>query len=480
MFRGRTPRKAIQRQNLLRRAVAAPLEELESRRMLTTLQGGDTFFYLDASKKVVRITLVGEIVAEFTAARVRGTNNSVVIRDLIRANPTGVPQVADGADLFNIYVAAAKPGSQILISSVANADGDPADATPFGGSPGAIRAFEEPPPTGDDNSDGTVTPDATGSVYIGARTVDINPNIKTEEAIPIVRQRFNASIGVRPNTRVIYAGLETAPGVTLTKVFIGGTITGLVNVEGSVGTFYAGNILTGDPDGLALDEKTTITNNFTVNGDLQNLYVGGSIGSNSNARYRSGVNVRIGGKLGYVHVANTFAASVQVRSSPSAPGLTTPVDEAEYILQGREKAGSAFFNGLLSGSVVGNDTANEQAASSFGDNQGMSWTGTLQGNPTKDYVDNYSLSLLAGQSAVLQLTALDPFTGAASATTDLGLGIFDPLGRLVATDRPGPSGSGGFGEQFQITAKVPGIYRLAVAFDNNGTFDPTSNATSAV
>ena len=469
MFRGRTPRKAIQRQNLLRRAVEL-VEPLEHRTMLTTLTHASTdlnqsteFFYFDAAKQVVRIQLFGDIIAEFTAARVRATNNSVVIRDLIPASPPGAPQPKDGADLFNIYVAKADSNAKIVITQMATTDTADRDITPYAGSVGTIRVQVTGEQT--DPPDKFITPDSTGAVYIGARTVDINPNIKGEDKIPITKVRYTSSLGVRPNTKYIYAGITTAPGVSLNEVLIAGTITGLVNFEGNVGTFYASNILTGDILGLSVpfqstttgpvSGKTSIANNFTVGGNIQNLIVSGSIGTTSAGNFRAGTQIRVGGKLGYQHVGNAFGGSIQVRNSASTPGFNTPVPEVEYVNEANETDGTSFSQGLLSGDLVNNSTAgvNNQFAATYGTEQRMSWTGTIQNALQGDPVDNYSLPLLAGQSAVIKLTTDD----------GLNVGVFDPLGRYIASDISGVSVSAN-NQAFTIVAKVPGVYTLAVAF----------------
>lgn len=478
MFRGRTPRKAkpvavppvrssrgLSADNPVRRA-AEPVELLEGRRLLTTLVGGQDFHYFDANANIIRIRLVGDITAEFTAARIRESDNSVVIRDLIAANPPGVTQVAEGADLFNIYIAQAAPDAQIIITEVPTTVAADRLATPYTGAPGVIRAFSNDPDDGVTDAGDTVTPDATGSVYLGARTVDLEGIEGDDEAdLPITSQRFRRALGVRPASRAIFAGIESAPNVSLNKIFIGGTITGIVNIEGSVGTFYVGNILTGSAGGLSTGEATGIRNNFTIAGDLQNLYVGGSVGTNVAGNYRTGVNMRIGGKLGYQNVGNSFNASVSVLASPSAPTITTPSEEAEYILQPRETPGLVFLQGLLSGAQFNNDTANQPFTNSVGEGQTMSWSGTLQGAPTADFTDNYSLPLLAGQAVAIQATSL---------LGGVNVGVFDPLGRLVATDLPDPAGNGA-NPQFQITAQLPGVYRLAIGFLNNTAFLPDSS-----
>ncbi|MGC4030363.1 MAG: hypothetical protein QM754_01260 [Tepidisphaeraceae bacterium] len=157
------------------------VEMLEERRLMTTLVGGQTFDYLDAEGDVMRIRLIGNITAEFTAARVRETNNTVVIRDLIAPPPEDSDlDISTGADLFNIYIAEADSNAQIIITEVADAGAADATATPYSGDVGTIRAPDgEPltidPDTGDvSGATTTIDPDATGGVYIARAPAILN------------------------------------------------------------------------------------------------------------------------------------------------------------------------------------------------------------------------------------------------------------------------------------------------------------------
>ena len=76
MPRGRSPRALASVRSLPIRQAVSHVEMLEERRLLTTLTGGQTFDYLDASNNVIRIKLVGNITAEFIGARVRSDHSA--------------------------------------------------------------------------------------------------------------------------------------------------------------------------------------------------------------------------------------------------------------------------------------------------------------------------------------------------------------------------------------------------------------------
>ena len=459
MSRGRTPRSypRSDSRSTVRRAAEAALghrefvEQLEDRRLLTTLTGGQTFIYTDASGGNVEIRLTGNITAEFLAGRATGTRN--VVRDLI---PGGA---SAGLDLFSIYVAEAGRNASIYISRITNNG-----LQPYSGSPGNIgvttirTVITTPPPI-----------DAAGDVYIGVRRGNV----------PVTSIRNSQTLGVRPAGRVVYAGLQTAAGVSLTNFFVGGVITGIVDVEGSVNTFYAGGILTGDTAGLPEGTKPLTTNNFNIAGDLQNFYVGGSVGTNGTYDFRTGTNIRIGGRLGYMHVNGNFYGQVQDRNVVGDSQINTPSVEAETYFVNADSERNSFDIGLLAQSVTGtNETGGLDSQFDYtdGDNE-MSWTGTLQTN-LGDTVDTYSLPLMAGQTATLELVTSDPndLTIGVGAT----LQVLDPTGRVVASDLPGPTGSAA-NQQFQYTAKIPGVYSLVVtATVGPGTYRLQANAAAPV
>lgn len=448
MPRGRTSRKAA----ILRRAVSNCIEPLESRRMLTTLQGGDTFVYQDANDERIRITLSGDIVAEFLAMRVYEGTNRRVILDL-------QPPVDDapdnyGADLFHIYIVDARPNAVISISRIDD-DGKP---QPYEGNVGDIRVF---PKDGGDSV--TITPTGGGQVYIGARTKDYIDNTDDEQDIPITFANYRSDFGLRPASRGIYAGIETAPGVNMGKILVGGTITGRVFIGGQLETLYAGDLLLGDTRGTFSGSSSELPNNLFVGGDLRNLLVRGSLGTDPEGLYRTGTDIRVGGKLGNIKVGNQFDAVVEVVNNPDLPLNNAPFTEVEYTLLSGENAGDVFMRGDIADDFVSNDALNNRFfGSSFtssltGKVQGLDFAGRLSSN-RGDSVDYYSVPLMAGQTVTVQLYSPDPFLSGL-----FNVGVFDPLGRFIKSDLADFQGGGGGGQAFQFTAEMPGIYQFAVA-----------------
>lgn len=448
MPRGRTSRKAA----ILRRAVSSCFEPLESRRMLTTLQGGDTFVYQDSNDELIRISLSGDIVAEFLAMRVYDGTNRQVILDL-------QPPLEDapdnyGADLFHIYIVDARPNAVISISRIDD-DGNP---QPYDGNVGDIRVIPK-----DGGESVTITPTGGGQVYIGARTKDYIDNTDDEQDVPITFANYRSDFGLRPSSRGIYAGIETAPGVNMGKILIGGTITGRVFIGGQLETLYAGDLLLGDTRGTFRGSSSELPNNLFVGGDLRNLLVRGSLGTDPEGIYRTGTDIRVGGKLGNIKVANQFDAVVEVVNNPELPLNNAPFEEVEYTLLGGEKVGDVFMRGDIADEFVSNNAlTNRFFGSSFtssltGKVQGLDFAGRLNSN-RGDSVDYYSVPLMAGQTVTVQLYSPDPFLNGL-----LNVGIFDPLGRFIKSDLADFQGGGGGAQAFRFTAEMPGIYQFAVA-----------------
>lgn len=460
MPRGRrTPQTAA----ALQRAVNH-VELLEDRKLLTTLVGGDTFDYYDAAGQTVRLRLVGNITAEFIAVR-NGRFGNKIVRDLVASTATGLTP-GDGADLFSIYISQADSDAQILMSRVPNPSiqtGVAPDtaASPLGGG-GSVRV-----------STGTGTALLAlgeGGVYIGNRNPlppagQGQPGNTGLEPVTVLPYRY--AYGVRPAMRALYAGIQTAPGVDIGKIFVGGTVTGTVGINGNVGTFYAGNILTGDTQGTFDEGSAQSPNNFYVGGDLRNLLVTGSVGTvGANESYNTGAGIRVDGKLGYIDVGGTLKSTVNVINSPSISGIAGPIEEIEYIPTAPETEGSAFLTGELS--FFANDTdadgqfASGRTAQLTGEAQTIEWSGTLQGGPqTVDPRDTYSLALMAGQTVVVDLTP--------DIENVIFTGVYDPNGKLIHTDVFDKQGNDGNG-RFRFTADHAGTYQFVVTSpDTTGT-----------
>ncbi|MBC7782657.1 MAG: hypothetical protein H7144_02365 [Burkholderiales bacterium] len=491
MLRGRIPQIAakLRRAVSIHRAVSSCVEPLEDRRLLTTLFADTNqpafFDYADAAGDRIRIQVTGtHFVGEFLAARVTGNadqrlyiNNTVLIRDLIPA-PTGNANPPPGADLFNIYITESTPDVRIMISRIEINDNGETTAFPYATNAGGIKVINA-----QNGRFITVTPGGGGSVYIGARLNAVGNN-QTPNDQPVISQRNNRVYGVRPATRTIVAGIETANGVSVDRILIGGTVTGRVFIAGSLDTFYAGNVLTGNAGGLVGIGIGTLPRNFFVGGDLRNLLVDGSIGTNAvdpalpnvtfKSLYRTGADVYVGGKLGNVRVAGHMLASVEVANAASAAtSITTPYAEVHETALAAEQDVNTFFasalfprGGRLTNVSLSNDTIGDFGSSYTSALTGaagsLEFTGEIntQG-AVADTIDNYSLPLMGGQTVAIQLSGLLPV---------LRVGVFDPFGRLVATDAPDLRGAGQ-NEAFLFTAKTPGIYRLAVVRNLDVAFD---------
>src|SRR5258706_6768694 len=136
---------------------------------------------------------------------------------------------------------------------------------------------------------------------------------------------------------------------------------------------------------------------------------------------------------------------------------------------------AGWFTGFLEGdaSVLNDTYATAQALPSYPGKKGRSTVtvfGQLQAIPTiADYVDYYSMPLVAGKAVAVQLSGLGgiPVGGLAN------IGIYDPDGRLVATDYPNVPGLGLSvqGLPVRFVADRPGLYRIAVAVSGDGDFN---------
>ncbi|HEY0008232.1 MAG TPA: hypothetical protein VGB55_05885, partial [Tepidisphaeraceae bacterium] len=206
-----------------------------------------------------------------------------------------------------------------------------------------------------------------------------------------------------------------------------------------------------------------------VGGDLRNLVTSNNVGGNESvagvATYRTGFDLRVGGKLGNTTVNGAFNGTVEVVNNPEINGIETPFEELEYVPLTGETPGAVFLTGLLATDVVRNDRPQDvQYGSSIGsvisgDISGVDFSGSIN-TVRGDSVDSFGVPLISGQTITV---LLDSELGV------LNVGIFDPLGRLVATDIGNATGRGD-GEQFRYTAETPGVYRLAVATTGNSTF----------
>jgi hypothetical protein len=461
------------------RAVAAVVEHLENRTLLTTVVGGgtdpvtgepvaNTFFYKDADDNVVRVDVGGDTTAEFIFGRVPDNSGAVIL------NPPAPASAQEGYNLFSVYVAQSNQFSFISITKI---DPNTGRLLPFDGDVGALRVSNAT--TGLST---TVTPSGPGSVLIGAKTTFQSP----ADNIPILAKRNPGAIGVRPATATLPAGLQIAPGNDFGNFLLGGTILGNVNIGNSINTFYAGNVLTGDARGLPAGTSLPTVHgkrvsNFTVGGNIASLLVGGSIGTDQLAGLTSpdlntGFDMRVGGIVGQVAVRDAYMGGLDVihGKSTSPFGSIINEDEGRGVNSAVGDPAIGWASGHLEGSnLVFNNTFDQpQILPSFLGRRGRSTvtaTGTLYATPQfSDYVDYYAMPLLAGQD----VTAVLRPTGTVAGASNMALGVFDPDGRLILTDYANnpDNAASVVGTPIHFTADRPGLYRFAVGVTTTTDF----------
>lgn len=437
------------------RNVPSQVEPLEARRLLTTLSGdGATFTYLDAEGELFRITLIGNITAEFVGGRVLG-NNLVRLEDLVAPPPPDVD--VDGIDLFAIYVTRSDAMAGISIVQV----DDQGQPTPFGGAR-TIRVPDLQSPDLIEVSGGV------GSGFLGAQTVDIEGTDADESGRPILFGRLPATgLGVIPPQPgdVMVPGITVVGGQNLGRFMFDGAVTGRVNFTGSVDTFYAGWLITGSSDGQSISAPQRPLN-FRVNGDLRNLIVNGPIGTSPEAaddepNYLSGFDMQVRGVVGQVRAASNVLGTMDVRNALGGPFMTGSQREIEYKAFVAQDQDFGWFQGLLGGHpLLNNDSFdNPQYLSSYSDPAfGGAKAARVAGeiNLQTDPQDWYALPLLAGQTVTVQIVTPN------GPGFSPNLAVLDPDQRVIATNLNATSSLETDSIAFTFTADRPGMYRFVV------------------
>lgn len=470
------------------------IESLEKRQLLTTIAGGGFTpngapiatiqYYKDADDNVVKIAVGGDAVAEFIAGYVDKDTNALTLGDLA---PMSVED-GKGADLFQVYVTQGDENSYIAIAKVTVSDGLIGPMEPYTGSlASGLNIQSNLGPIINVNS-----PDGSGAIYLGARTKDIN-DAADEDSRPILAGTLSGAHGVRPavddlagDPRDVVAGLVIADQKTLGSFVFGGTVTGRVNITGSIETFYAGWLLTGNA-GNDFAGSTFLSNNFTVSGDARNIISYASIGTDAvdavaaalgQSTYQTGVDIEVGGTVGQiVSLTGGYTGKTHVTHSQLVPSMSTQqveVEDRQFIVNdvypfehGRLGGIAAFNNDTFDTPQYLGTIADRDLGPSI-----INVSGELEANVnSNDLNDYYAVSLLAGQTYTVQLESASPRL--------INLGVFDPTGRLIATDYSNVDPGAVAGQPFQFKADRPGVYRLAVGLATdvnfNGSQSPFSN-----
>lgn len=457
-------------------------EPLERRRLLIVLSGGgmagnmpieNTFEYVEQSGQDVRIALWGDVDVVAVFSRVSLDDAHVEL-----ANPAqyvGTTAPTTGTDLFELYILDAQPGASISIAAVpapsTSATGRPMQ--PTAGTIGSIVGFQNNAPAGDAS---IAAAGGTGAVYIGTRFVapatPSTPDLTTNRPILGIPDTHlfpgpgggSPIVGLpTPKNGVVLAGIYSAAGVSLNRLFIGGTITGNVQISGSVEDFYAGNIWTGmrsiqvgeeglggipgADNGIYYGESyangTTYSaataRNFEIGGDLEQLDVTGGIGTDVSVfsitnttgpdlpNLNTGFQLYVAGQLGSVNCRSSIVGTVHVVHSPSAPtmgfsqtkialsGAPVPPDSSASFFEGNQDLDQGvpslydpglqqlFGNGSFGQAQYLGTLFNSDLGSNTATVDGY-LDGTTGGEGANDYDDWYAVPLMAGQSVTATLT----------------------------------------------------------------------------
>lgn len=290
-------------------------------------------------------------------------------------------------------------------------------------------------------------------------------------------------------------------GQNLDKVFVGGTVTGKVNLSGSIDTFYAGWLITGDANGmsqLGRADDPSIPDNFVVQGDIRNLISRSSIGSDSldddAPQYITGFDLKVNGKVGQV-VSSLGGVSGSFAINNSADLLTDDLPLIQYEVETRQQFGKdnsgIHFEGsdpfyaprpsLFDDAYNNDDFDSAQRVGTIRPAQGtfsledtVRIAGEISNIEGDDPVDYYAISLMGGQAVSVRLDLL-------GVPWDLQIGIFDPDGRLIETNYSNLEQRTIRELPINFVADRPGEYRIAVGQYGDtkfGRIDTTSSGSS--
>ena len=369
--------------------------------------------------------------------------------------------------LYHMRLTNGTPDTRVSIA--VRSETTPFPLLPFTGSIGQIRHV-------DAQGGPTLlsTPnEGTGQVLVGLRTIDVVDSTTEEEDIPVRRIKKTPSQtfgNFSKNAKYVYAGLSADGDVG--NFLVGGTVLGRVTWEGNIaGALYAGEFLTGDPFGRNETASfSDVAGNIYVSGDARNIIARSSIGSTeitgaTGPSYVTGADVLVGGKLGQLLALDAMYGNINVLGT--APGLNKSISEVEER-RTPPVEGQTYFEGYGGvGPSLGdvadfhNDSADVQQfvgthlSKAYRNDEVAVINGSLDNSSdVNDAVDNYAISLMAGQTIHLRLDA----QGA------LSVGLFDSDGRLVATDQSDIGSGVVAGKEFTYKVDRPGVYRVAVAY----------------
>ncbi|KKK93456.1 hypothetical protein LCGC14_2692700, partial [marine sediment metagenome] len=219
----------------------------------------------------------------------------------------------------------------------------------------------------------------------------------------------------------------SATAQNTSKMLIAGTLTGKVDISGSIDMFYAGWLITGYAAGLPesfVSSTNFVPANFNVSGDIHNLISVSAIGTDGTystdldqPTYLSGFDLEVNGKLGQMWTLDSFIGAANVFNAQALlyhDAMTNIQLEVKNRPATSEQnpEGTRFQNFQLyrADGSFNNDTFDtpQYLGSTrnpiFGQPDQIRVSGRVQGNDfTTDNYDFYGVALLAGQTVTVQL-----------------------------------------------------------------------------
>ncbi len=283
---------------------------------------------------------------------------------------------------------------------------------------------------------------------------------------------------------------DSAVQQDLGRLLIGGTVTGRIDISGTIDQFQVGWLALGN-----LFAQANPWGDFHVGGDMHSFIARAPIGYYAFNDTVSRARVQIDGRLGYFLNPGQLAGSLTVSNSPSFVNtsyLTERYFEIETLVNGLRPDVLAT---RIADQILLGYTANDPFVynDSFDDAQFLAAvrSGVTGANSTRvsgrlfvdlleepqedddviDPIDYYAVALMAGQQVLVQLITTSSSTGEA-----LHVGVIDPNGHVLASDYSNVYPGSFEGQPFAFTATEPGVYIFAVAhpgdWNFNGIQDP--------
>lgn len=488
------------RHHRVRRSVlAAAIEPLEQRRLLTRIVGGQTLIFADDQGNSTIVRATGDIVVDLVGAVFNSEQDVGEGEDpadfaelgdipgVILGDDGSTTEVAGGyggpppddpdqedtnpiwSGLWGVFATSNSPEATLTITrgtafySPIDEEVRFTDVTPFE-SPDEIEL-----PSGDTVGLG----ESSGTSFLGLRREDgsVVPTLNADS--------YN---GARPPDFDLVGDILPVIQVEgqLGRFFFAGTLTGRALFNGGVQSFYAGNILNGSINGES-QRSPAPNDNFSMVGDVGQFTVNGYVGTGDfdpetpGVVYKTGTEIAVNGRIGAFYVANDMRAKLDVVGTVPDAFMTSDQRELEPTVLTTPPTGSdggvgnAFMDGQLGAANLQNNTIEtaQPIFTSYNAEVGRGnlavISGALYPGPNfDDPLDHYALPLLGGQSATIQIVpTLIP----------VNVAVYDPRGRLLASDRSNRETADNANLAFRIVADTPGTYVIAAAVAADSNFN---------